>query len=218
MSGEEQPSGPRPVPQPADQQGVPVGAQPGAQPGTHVAGQAEPHQTDWRRIGKRALMWVGLAAVAVAVALLLASFVPRWWSQQVGNLVEGSFALGVWWGLFFGSVFTVLPLIVAWQAARPGLSWQMRVGLGVLALVLATPNLLTLSVVLGTNNAAHAGERIFDVQAPAFRGATAWGAVIGFVVAVGFAVLWAEYRRRGRKLKAIEEAHRDGGSSRPADG
>jgi len=228
MSGDEQPSRPRQGPEPAAPEGAQADAPEPEAPETDAPEAApstvpqdvpstapeDARPTDWRHLARRAAIWVGLGAAVVVLAMLLASFVPRWWSEQVGSLVEGTFALGVWWGLFFGAAFTILPLIVAWQATRPGLSWQMRVGLGVLALVLATPNLLTLSVVLGTNDAARAGERVFDVQAPAFRGATGWGAVIGFVLTLAFVVLWAEYRRRGRKLKEIEEARRSGGSRR----
>jgi hypothetical protein len=53
------------------------------------------------------------------------------------------------------------------------------------ALLLAIPNLLTLGIVLGVGNAAHAGDRILDVEAPAFRGASFAGALI----AVGLATL-----------------------------
>ena len=60
-----------------------------------------------------------------------------------------------------------------------------------LAVLLAIPNLMTLGIVLGTGNAAHAGDRILDVEAPAFRGATLVGALIalGMVGFVGYLVV-----------------------------
>jgi hypothetical protein len=70
----------------------------------------------------------------------------------------------------------------------------------VLALLSALPNLMTLSVVLGGNSAAHAGERIMDVEAPGFRGASLVGAIIAALVFVGVVVLTIQYRRRGRQL------------------
>ncbi|AEG45270.1 hypothetical protein [Isoptericola variabilis] len=192
----------------AEQHGDPR-PDPGAPDGT---GRATPDRAqdrrglrsvDWREVGRRALVWLVVAVVAVLVALGLAAFVPRWWAQQVGRLVDGTFSLGVWWGVAIGLVFTALPMAVAWPALRPGHTWRTRGALVVAALVLALPNLLTLSVVLGTNAAAHAGQRIMDVDAPAFRGATAWGAAIGALLTVAVLVLWASYRRRGRELRKV---------------
>ena len=69
-----------------------------------------------------------------------------------------------------------------------------------LALLFALPNLMTLSVVFGGSSAAHAGERIMDVKAPGFRGASLVGAIIAALVFVGVVVLTIQYRRRGRQL------------------
>ena len=69
-----------------------------------------------------------------------------------------------------------------------------------LALLFALPNLMTLSIVLGGNSAAHAGQRIMDVEAPGFRGASLVGAIIAVLVFVGVVVLTMQYRRRGRQL------------------
>ena len=44
---------------------------------------------------------------------------------------------------------------------------------------------MTLSVVFGGNSAAHAGERIMDVEAPGFRGASLVGAIIVIPVFIG---------------------------------
>lgn len=159
---------------------------------------------DWREVGMRVLTWTVIAVVAVLVALGLAAFVPRWWAQRVATLVDGTFSLGAWWGVAIGFVFTALPLAAAWQAVRPHLSGRARALLATVAVLLALPNLLTLSVVLGANNAALAGRRIMDVDAPAFRGATAWGAGAGAVVVVVVLLLWASYRRRGRELREIK--------------
>jgi hypothetical protein len=154
-------------------------------------------------VGRRALVWLVVAVAALLVALGLAAFVPRWWAQQVGRLVDGTFSLGVWWGVAIGLVFTVLPMAVTWPALHRGHTWRTRSALLTAAVLLALPNLLTLSVVVGTNDAAHAGKRIMDVDAPAFRGATAWGAAIGALLTVGVLVLWASYRRRGRELREM---------------
>jgi ABC-type multidrug transport system fused ATPase/permease subunit len=161
------------------------------------------HGVDWREVGRTALLWFVVAVLAVLIALGLAAFVPRWWAQVVGGLVEGSFSLGAWWGLAIGFVFTALPLAVAWQGVKPHRSWQTRLAVALTALILAVPNVLTLSVVLGGNEAALAGRRIMDVDAPAFRGATGWGAILAVVVVAALIALLASYRRRGRELKRM---------------
>jgi hypothetical protein len=54
--------------------------------------------------------------------------------------------------------------------------------LTLLAVIVAVPNLMTLTIVFGTSNSAHAGERVLDVEAPGFRGATAIGATVALVI------------------------------------
>lgn len=160
-------------------------------------------KVDWSDVVKRLL---GVVAVIVAVWLVylfLSAFLPRWWAQLIGNAVDGSFAAGAWWGLVTGAVFTLAPLLLVWQSVLPRRRWQVRLGFVVLAALLAAPNLMTLGVVLGTSSAAHAGERILDVDGPAFRGGTAWGAVIGALVALVVITMSVLYRRRGERLREL---------------
>ncbi|MFC6509312.1 hypothetical protein ACFQBY_12685 [Promicromonospora citrea] len=148
----------------------------------------------------------GVVAVIVVVwllYLLLSAFLPRWWAQVIGNAVDGSFAAGAWWGLVTGAVFTLVPLLLLAQAFLPRRSWPVRGGFALAAALLAVPNLLTLTIVLGTSSAAHAGERVLDVDGPAFRGGTAWGAVVGALVALVVIALGVLYRRRGRQLREL---------------
>ena len=70
------------------------------------------------------------------------------------------------------------------------------------ALIVATPNLLTLGIVLGSGNAAHAAERTLDVDGPGFRGGSTLGAV--FAVFAFLAVGWLARSRRKNKRKASE--------------
>ncbi|MGI5188228.1 hypothetical protein ACQEVI_08810 [Promicromonospora sp. CA-289599] len=158
---------------------------------------------DWRDLLKRL---IGVVAVIVAVWLIylfLDAFLPRWWAQVIGNAVDGSFTAGAWWGLLTGAVFTLAPVLLLAQAVLTRKSWQVRSGYLMLAVLLAVPNLLTLGIVLGTSAAAHAGERILDVDGPAFRGGTAWGAVIGGLVALTMVTMSVLYRRRGTQLKQL---------------
>lgn len=190
----------------AEQGGAPVpehatpGTPPATTPGTPPAARWRP---DWRDMAKRL---AGVVAVIVAVWLVylfLSAFLPRWWAQVIGNAVDGSFAAGAWWGLVTGAVFTLVPLLFLAQAAMPNRTWPVRGGFVLVAALFAVPNLLTLGIVLGTSAAAHAGERILDVDGPAFRGGTGWGAVIGALAAAAIITTGALYRRRGRQLREL---------------
>lgn len=173
--------------------------------GTPPAGRGGPlSRVDWKKVGQRALWVVLLAVGAWLLSMLLAAFLPRWWAQTIGNAVDGSFSAGAWWGLMIGAVFTGLAFVALAQAVLPNRSQRVRAGAVLLALVLAIPNLLTLGVVLGTNAAAHAAERTLDVTAPGFRGGTAWGAVLGAVIALAVVVLASLFRRRGKRLKELQ--------------
>ena len=187
------PTGPTPASQTPDDPAA-------AQPTTSAAARWRP---DWRDVVERL---VGVVAVIVAVWLIylfLDAFLPRWWAQVIGNAVDGSFTAGAWWGLLIGGVFTLAPVLLLAQAVLTRRSLRVRSGFLVLAILLAVPNLLTLGIVLGTSAAAHAGERILDVDGPAFRGGTAWGAVVGGLVALTIVTMSMLYRRRGTQLKQL---------------
>jgi hypothetical protein len=162
---------------------------------------------------KRLLIAIFVVAALIGAWFLGAAFLPRWWAHRIGDQANGGFTGGILVGLFYGFLFTALPLAVVGIAVRRRRPWKTWVGLFVVAALLALPNLLTLGIVLGNGKAAHAGQRTLDVDAPGFRGATLGGAL----AAVFAVVLW-EYLRfsRGRardqvrrlraRLKAREEA------------
>ena len=122
--------------------------------------------------------------------------------------MNGSIAAGITVGLFYGFVFTLLPLAVLRFAFDKRRSFRMLAWLITIAIVLAVPNLLTLGVVLGSGDAAHAGERTFDVEAPAFRNAALAGAILA-VLALALVQYLLSARRRsqrevGRLRKELE--------------
>ncbi len=142
-----------------------------------------------------------LSAIALGVVVLLglaaSATIPRWWAQRIGEQVDGSIVTGTFVGLFYGFVFTLLPLLVLAAAFRWRRTWlALAIAVGV-AVVLALPNLLTLGIVVGRGNAAHAGDRILDVEAPAFRGGTLAGALIAAAL-VGLVAYLLASRRRSR--------------------
>jgi energy-coupling factor transporter transmembrane protein EcfT len=144
------------------------------------------HDANWSR---RAL-WVGGGLVVLVLVILGASAtVPRWWAHRVGAQVDGSITQGTFLGLVYGFVFTFLPIIVFVLILRWRRTWKTLVFALVVALLLAAPNLMTLSIVVGTGNAAHAGDRVLDVEAPAFRGGTLAGALLATLAVVLIAYL-----------------------------
>jgi glucan phosphoethanolaminetransferase (alkaline phosphatase superfamily) len=167
------------------------------------------HKTS--RINWRAWVFAGLAlAVALLVAyFLLAMFVPRWWAQRIADMSgHGSFAKGISSGLLLGVVCTAVPLLLLLLTV---LTWRRRAGrflagaAAVVAVIVAAPNLMTLTIVLGASNAAHAGERVLDVDAPGFRGATLIGAIVAGVISLLVTVL-AVLRRRRRSRRERQHA------------
>ncbi|MGY4098619.1 permease [Nocardia sp. R16R-3T] len=145
------------------------------------------------------------AVVLVASYFLLAAFIPRWWGQRIADLAHGSFAKGIGWGLMFGTLCTAVPLVLLLIAP---LVWRRRYGrylaavAAVAAVVTAIPNLMTLTIVLGDGNGAHAGQRILDVDAPGFRGATLVGAIVAVALVLGAGFLVTRWRRIRRSEPA----------------
>jgi hypothetical protein len=168
--------------------------------------RARPWTATWAR---RALVVAVVIVVLIVAGFLGATFLPRWWAHRIGDQANGGFTGGILVGLFYGFVFTALPLAMlrfAFHRRRPWKTWAVMFGV---AILLALPNLLTLGIVLGSGNAAHAGQRTLDVDAPGFRGASLGGAL----AAVAAYLLW-EYltysRRRARgQLKRLRAESRE---------
>jgi energy-coupling factor transporter transmembrane protein EcfT len=153
----------------------------------------EPAEVNWSR---RVVVSLVLVGVVLLLGLIASATVPRWWAQRVGDQVQGSIVTGTFVGLFYGFVFTLLPLLVLAAVLRWRRTWRALVVALVIAIVLALPNLMTLGIVLGRGNAAHAGDRILDVEAPAFRGGTLAGALLA--AALVAVVVYLASGRRGR--------------------
>jgi hypothetical protein len=150
---------------------------------------------DWRRRG----LWIGgILVVLLLVGLIGSATVPRWWAHRVGDQVGGSITQGTLLGLFYGFVFTFLPIVVLLLVLRWRRTTRTVIVAFVLAVFLALPNLMTLSIVVGRGNAAHAGDRVLDVEAPAFRGGTLAGAILA-VLLVGFVAYLIASRRRAHE-------------------
>jgi MFS family permease len=158
-----------------------------------------------RRWGRRALIAAVVVIAVVVLCYMGAAFLPRWWSHRIGAQAGGSFGAGIALGLFYGFVFTALPLLLlVWAFARRH-SWKVRGWTVVVAALLATPNLLTLGVVLGSGGAAHAGERTLDVDAPGFRASSLIGAIAVLVAFFLVGYLVASRRRSRWRVEGLRE-------------
>lgn len=174
------------------------------------SGEARPAGKDsfWARWRGRVIGGIALLLALVAVYFALSAFIPRWWAQRIADMSgHGSFTKGIGSGLTLGLLCTGIPLLLAMWAflmrGRRGGTFFAGV-LTLLAVIIAVPNLMTLTIVLGTSNSAHAGERVLDVEAPGFRGATAIGAVVALLIVllVTFFVV-RNWRRRVKTEKQL---------------
>lgn len=152
---------------------------------------------------RRVVVAIAVLIVAIAVYLILAAFVPRWWAQSVGRQIEGRLSRGILLGLLYGTIFTCLPLLLLAQVGRRALGWKVKIGLVVAAVLLAIPNLMTLSVAVGASRAAQAGDRVMDVQAPGFRYATLWGVGLGTLLGLAVVAVVIVLERRGDELRVL---------------
>jgi hypothetical protein len=157
---------------------------------------------NWSR---RLKIWGGVTVAFLLALIIGGAFIPRWWAHRVGDQANESFAGGIMLGLFYGFVFTVLPLLLIVWGIRRRRSGRMWLWILAGAALLALPNIFTLGVVLGPGGAAHAGERTFDVNAPGFRNATLAGALLA-VAAIGFVWYLLSSRRRARIALRRREA------------
>jgi MFS family permease len=151
-----------------------------------------------------------LIALGIAVLVLLAAsaFLPRWWAHRIGNQADGSFTNGIGLGLFYGFTLTLLALALLLVGLRRIHSWKGRLILLGVAVLLASPNLITLGIVLGPGDGAHAGERTLDVEAPGFRSSSLIGAIVAVLLLLGIWILFRS-RRHAKEESAQLRDERD---------
>lgn len=160
--------------------------------------------------------WRGVSLLAGLVIVFVAykagaSFLPRWWAQFVGGQVGGSFGNGIAWGLFYGIFFTFLPLALALQTRRRWFGWKGKTVVLVIAVLLASPNWLSLFVAVSDRPSAVAAWQTFNVQAPTFLWSSAIGALIGGAAAVAMSAVNVWLRHRRRQIDELRRQVRENG-------
>ena len=92
---------------------------------------------DW---GRRIVWGVGLLVVLVVAVLIASATVPRWWAHRIGDQVDGSITQGTLLGLFYGFVFTLVPIALVILLLRWRRNWKTIVAALVVGIVFALPN------------------------------------------------------------------------------
>ena len=161
-----------------------------------------------KSLGRRAATVAVWLVAVVVLALIGSAVLPRWWSHRIGDQVNGSITSGITLGLFYGFVFMFVPVALLWFTFRKRRTLKTALVLVVVAIVLAAPNLMTLGIVLGSGNAAHAGQRTMDVEAPDFRASSLTGALVALAALGGIAYLVvSRHRAHEREAKLRNELH-----------
>lgn len=183
-----------------------------------VAASAEPFGDKVNRYARKFAIGLVFVGLAVITYFILANFLPQWWAQRIAERVSGRFSSGIWVGFTLGFASTLIPIICLILAVinRGKLKNIPTLGLVVLAVLTAIPNLLTLSIVFGRTDGAYRGQYILDVNGPGFRGAGVWGAILAAVVGavVGY-YIW-RFRRRGQQLSKAKAANAELNQKPPA--
>jgi len=159
-----------------------------------------------RNWGVKIILILVAVLVAVAAYFILGAVLPRWWSDVIAGQIRRDLGASVLVGMFYGFVFTFVPLLVAWQATRRAVSWPWKIAIVLVAVAIATPNLLTAGIAFGSTESAHAGQRTLSVDAGFFTTWTAISAVAAVVVFIAVTILRALWRRRGKQMKELRQA------------
>lgn len=180
---------------------------------TDATQQAVPKPRWGLRIG------LGVAAVVLLaiVYLIVRLFLPVWWATNIGNQTQGSITSGIILGLVYGFVFTFVPLLVVWQARYKRVSWPWKTVIVMVAILLAIPNLLTLSIYANSSSAAAKARSMIDISATWFPSWSIGGAVAALVLFLGIAAFWHLWHSRGKKMKAMKSDMKTQASLRGAE-
>lgn len=154
----------------------------------------------------KVILGVGTVIIVVIAYFILQRLLPDWWGTRMGTRIDRSLTTGTLWGLFYGVLGSAVPLLLALLAVfsigrgpRNIMSWVM----GLVALLLLVPNLLTLAVTIGGGQGAQAGRLQLDLLGPGFRGATLIGVILGIVIGVAVDFYLLGRRRAKRKALAV---------------
>lgn len=172
-----------------------------AQPATPTASVAQPKARWGLRIG----LGVGALVLLVIIFYIFRLFLPVWWATRISNQAQGTLSGGMLLGLSYGFLFTFIPLLIAWQMRYKKVSWPWKGVILALALLAASPNLMTLGIFWNSSSAAAKAQMMINTSATWFPSWTVGGAIAGLILFVGIALFWHMWRARGRKMKLMKQ-------------
>lgn len=150
-----------------------------------------------------------VAAVVLVVGYLIGSVtVPLMWATSIRDQIGGQLGNSIPLGMFYGFVFSFVPILLAWQVRRRNLNKWVRIALAALAVLLTIPNLLTLGVLYGGTQTAADARSIWANSANWFGTWSQTFMLAGVVCAVAIIVLGRMWLRRGRKIREIKAAEK----------
>lgn len=156
----------------------------------------------------RTIIAVVAAAVLVLAYLIASVTVPLVWANSIRDQVGGQLGNSIPLGMFYGFVFTFVPVLLLWQARRRKLNKWVRLVLLVVSLVLLVPNILTLTVLYANTQTAVDARAIWAISANWFG---TWSQVFmlaGIVCAIAVIYFGRLLLARGRKLRELKAAER----------
>ncbi|MBV1780459.1 hypothetical protein KRR55_15180 [Paeniglutamicibacter sp. ABSL32-1] len=156
------------------------------------------------RWGLRIGLGVAALILLAIVYLVIRLFLPVWWATNIANQTQGSITSGIILGLVYGFIFTFVPLLVVWQARYKKVSWPWKAVIVVVAVLLAIPNLLTLSIYANSSSSAAKARSMIDISATWFPSWSIGGAAAALVLFLGIAAFWQLWHARGKKMKAMK--------------
>lgn len=172
-----------------------------AQPAAPTASSAPPKPRWGLRIG----LGAGALVLLVVIFYIFRLFLPVWWATRISNQAQGTLSGGMLLGLSYGFLFTFIPLLIAWQMRYKKVTWPWRGVILALALLVASPNLMTLGIYLNSSSAARKAQMMIDTSATWFPSWTVGGAVAGLILFLGIAIFWHMWRARGKKMKTMKQ-------------
>lgn len=156
----------------------------------------------------RTIAGVVIAAVLVIAYFIASATVPVTWANTVSNQVAGKPSASIPLGMFYGFMFSFIPVIVAWQAHYKKLNKWVRISILVVAFLLTIPNLLTLVVLNATTNAAARARINWAVNAEWFGTWSVWFMIVGVICGVAVIILSRIWMRRGKKIREVKAAEK----------
>lgn len=181
------------------------GRRAGNAPAAPIPGAAAAKMPSWLF---RTILGVSAAVVLVLLYLVASVTVPLIWANSIRDQIGTQLGNSIPIGMFYGFVFTFVPVLIAWQAHRNGVNKWVRISLVAVGVLLLIPNLMTLAVVYGRSQTADDARSIWAIHANWFGTWSQIFMVVGVVCAVAVVVAGRMWLRRGRKLREIRAAEK----------